>query len=279
MPYYDHGNAKIYYEETGQGEPIIAIHGLSENSLYWKQVAEILSGHYRFIAMDMRGHGRTVVEKEPYGFDADTIGKDIIALADHLDIDRFHLLTHATGGIAAVRHAMEDSSRIATLILTNTGSATSPFPGSSKIISKFNDRLAGTFEKFDWEQIVENLKNNPGPFFRGIMESESSDQLMEQAREILSPGDRHLIARFIRSFYTDPDPKAEGLRKISCPVLIIYGEKDDLFIQSSKLMAKEIPEAKLIEYQDVGHMTALEVPAILSKDVMGFIDSTVPRSQ
>ncbi len=60
---------------------------------------------------------------------------------------------------------------------------------------------------------------------------------------------------------------------ISCPTLIIYGEKDDLFIQSSKLMAKEIPDAHLIEYMGIGHMTALEAPVLLSKDIIAFIDS------
>jgi len=38
--------------------------------------------------MDMRGHGQTVVTGEPYGFDVDTIGDNVVALADHLNIER-----------------------------------------------------------------------------------------------------------------------------------------------------------------------------------------------
>jgi pimeloyl-ACP methyl ester carboxylesterase len=84
-------------------------------------------------------------------------------------------------------------------------------------------------------------------------------------------GDRATIANFVRSLYTDPDPRVEGLRAIRCPVLIIYGEKDDLFIESSKLMAREIPGAQIIEYSGVGHMTALESPQRLVADIIQFI--------
>ena len=271
MPFFIKDNTRIYYEEEGQGEPVIAVHGLIENTLYWKPVADVLSNKHRFITMDMRGHGQSIVIGEPYGYNADTIGKDIITLADHLMLDRFHILTHSSGGFAAVRHAMKDSSRFATLILTDTGSATAPFAADADTIKAFNDAFACWFERNDWDQIVTKIKRKPGPFFRGIMESVNAEQLMGFSREMISRGDRGLIAAFIRSYYTDPDPRVEDLRKIRCPVLIIYGEKDDMFIDSSRLMAKEIPGAQLIEYPGIGHMTAYEAPDLLAKDVLSFI--------
>jgi pimeloyl-ACP methyl ester carboxylesterase len=271
MAYCTHGKTRIYFEDTGQGEPIVAVHGLIENTLYWKMAAEILSKRCRFISMDMRAHGRTVVEGEPCGYDADTVSSDIITLADHLKLGHFHLLTHSTSGFAAVRYAMEDSSRFATLILTNTGSATSPIPGDRELIRRFHESFARWFEKNDWDQVIVKIKKNPAPFFRGIMESGRAEELMSFSREMIGQGDRNLIAAFIRSFYTDPDPRVEGLRKITCPVLIIYGDKDDLFIESSRLMAREIPGAQLREYKDAGHMTALETPGLLAGDVLSFI--------
>ncbi|HPC08036.1 MAG TPA: alpha/beta hydrolase [Smithella sp.] len=271
MPFLKRGNATIYFEDDGWGDPIIAVHGLIENTTYWKTTAEEIIKKYRFIPMDMRGHGKTVVEGEFCGFDAETIGDDIEALADYLNIGEFHLLTHSTGGFAGVRYAMRDSGRLASLILTDTGSSTSVIPGDVETIRKFNDKLACYFEKFNWEQIVANLWANPFPFFRGIVESPQARDLMRSAQDMISLGDRSDIARFVRSFYTDPDPKIEGLRGIRCPTLIIYGEKDDLFIETSKMMAREIPHAQLLEYPGVGHMTALECPQRLAKDIIEFI--------
>jgi pimeloyl-ACP methyl ester carboxylesterase len=75
------GNAKIYYEDVGDGNPILTNHGLMEDCGYWSEtgVTAALAGRYRVISMDMRGHGRTVVEGEPYGFDADTMADDFDA--------------------------------------------------------------------------------------------------------------------------------------------------------------------------------------------------------
>ena len=69
MSTFTRGNAKIYYEEHGSGEPLIAVHGLIENATYWHLggVTELLSKEYRFIPMEMRGHGRTKVQGEPTG--------------------------------------------------------------------------------------------------------------------------------------------------------------------------------------------------------------------
>jgi pimeloyl-ACP methyl ester carboxylesterase len=273
MAFLNRGNAQIFYKDSGQGEPVIAIHGLIENSMYWGRVGNIISLRRRFITMDMRAHGRTRISGEPYGFDADTVGKDIIALADHLGLARFHLLTHSTGGFAAVRLAMEDSHRFATLMLTNTGSATAPFPGDGEAIRAFNDNFAQWFEKNDWDLIMAKLKKRPGPFFRGIIESDRADELMQLSRDMVGQGDRGVIAAFIRSFYTDPDPRVEGLRRISCPVLIVFGEKDDMFIESSRLMAREIPGARLIEYKGIGHMTAFEAPEPLAQDLLSFMET------
>jgi pimeloyl-ACP methyl ester carboxylesterase len=271
MAFFSRGTARIYYEDHGEGEPIIAVHGLIENTSYWNDIAEGLAQKYRFIPMDMRGHGQSVTSGAPHGFDCETIGEDVIALADHLGIKRFHLLTHSTGGFAGVRYAMHDSGRLASLTLTDTGSATSVLPGDAESIRAFHAKFARSFEKYDWDEIIAAVRVSPSPFFRGITESPRALELLQTALAMVRQGERASIAEFIRSFYTDPDPKVEGLRKISCPVLIVYGEKDDLFIEPSKLMAREIPGARIIEYPGVGHMTALECPELLRADLLDFL--------
>lgn len=271
MPLFKRDNAEIYYEDHGAGEPVLALHGLIENTTYWKGIAGTLAGKFRFVPMDMRGHGRTVVHGEPHGFDVRTIAEDIVALADHLKIERFHLLTHSTGGFVGVRYAMRDNCRLKSLILTDTASYTSIMPGDPESVRVFHDKFARYFEKFDWEQIIAGVRANPAPFFRGIVESPRAEELLQSAYDMIRIGDRSTIAAFVRSFYTDPDPRVEGLRSICCPALIIYGEKDDLFIESSKLMAREIPNARLIEYAGAGHMLALEEPQRLAEDIAEFL--------
>ena len=80
------------------------------------------------------------------------------------------------------------------------------------------------------------------------------------------------IARFIRSFYTDPDPRVEGLRRIACPTLVLLGEHDVLFVEPSRLMAREIPRARWVMLPGIGHMTAIEDPERTIGALLEFLD-------
>ena len=274
MPYVRSGNADVYYEDYGSGEPIVALHGLIENTTYFTRtgVCEALAAHYRVIPVDMRAHGKTRVDGEPWGYDVVTHGKDLVALVDHLGLDRFHVLCHSTGGFVATRYAMENSERLLSLLLTDTTSATDFFQVSeeSKV---FHDRFAQSFETNDWDKIMDTIKIQPFPFFQGIAEREDKDALYDMAHEIFRLNDRLAIGAFVRSFYNDPDPRVEGLRKISCPTLIQVGDMDDLFIEPSHLMKKEIPDSKLIIYEKTGHMLAIERPKEMVNDILAFLGS------
>jgi len=273
MAVFERDSASIYYEDTGAGAPVIAVHGLIENTIYWSLpgVTARLAGHYRVIAMDMRGHGRTVTTGDDPGYDPDTVAGDIESLADHLGLDRFYLLTHSTGGFAGARWAMEHSDRLAGLVLTDTTSATCPFPGTPEERAIFFEKFAASFERQTWEEVIAYAKKKPFPFFRGIAEAPDNQAMWAMALEIIRIGDRNRIAGFVRSFYQDPDMKVEGLRQIRCPALVLVGEKDDLFIEPGRIMAEAIPTCRHVVLEGVGHMTAIEAPDRLARELLDFM--------
>ncbi len=270
MPYLKNNNANIYYEISGKGQPVIAVHGLIQNTLYWSKtgISEALSNNFQVVLMDMRAHGRTEVDGEPYGYDVITVARDIEALADHLEFEKFHLISHSTGGFASVRYAMENSDRLLSLVLTGTSSATLPFPDPD---GSFYDKFAKSFEKYSWEKIFERIKQTPFPFFTGIAETDNNETMWDLAYDISKVGNREETGRFIRSFYTDPNPMVEGLEKITCPTLILLGDKDILFIEPSKLMSQHIKGSKHIILKDTGHMLAIEKPEEFISELKGFL--------
>ncbi len=275
MAYFQFNNVNFHYQEMGSGEAIIALHGLSQHSAYWMDtgVAKALAKNYRVIALDFRAHGLTTIEGDDKGYDIETMQGDIDALADHLGLDKFHLLGHSTGGMIAVRYAMTRSDRLLSLMLTNCGSSTNFSNKDAATNAAAMEFLAMSFENFSWPQIVAGLKMKSGPLFAGVAAAANSAEMFDKALALMSAGNGKNIAQFVRRFYNDPDPKIEGLKNISCPTLIISAELDWYFSEPSKIMAQHIPNNQHIDGKSMGHMTALEAPQWLVQQLTNFLST------
>lgn len=283
MAYFKHKNINFHYQEMGAGEPIIALHGLAQHSDYWMKtgVAKQLAKHYRVISLDIRGHGLTTIEGEEKGYDIKQCLEDINLLAEHLSLDKFHLMGHSTGGMIASRYAMQyacnavqvESNRLLSLILCNTSSSTQ-FSNLSENANKVARRVfASSFENFSWPMIMQGLKLNGGPLFSGIASAKNSSELFDLCLEIMQDGNRKNIAAFVRSFYNDSNPHIEELKAITCPTLVITAELDHIFNKTSQLLIDNIPNAKHSHHPDAGHMTAVECPDWLAEQILDFLKS------
>ncbi len=282
MPYFETGNLQLYYEDVGQGEPIMSNHGLAEDCGYWSDtgVTSKLAERYRVISMDMRGHGQTIITNEPWGYDADTMAEDFDRLADHLGIDKFHLLSHATGGMVAARYAMTRSERLLSLMLTDTGSATRPkMVGiqnmtEEEIRQMRENALQQPIPQLSYEERKAGWRQTPGPFTFKMEQHSDSDRMFDlmdgfYQRRI----SMEALREFRLSFYTDPDPKVEGLKQIKCPTLILLGEFDIVFLGPSELMAWFIPDNRHVLMASVGHMTAIEDPESTVRGILDFLET------
>ena len=292
MAYFQHGNVRMYYEDLGKGEPVIANHGLSEDVGYWAApgVTAQLIKHCRFIPYEMRGHGRTIVQGEPYGYDEHHMIEDINALADHLKMTKFHLLSHATGGMVAVRYAMKYSDRLLSLLLTDTGSATLPTmppPYQSTLTEEQRKQLREEALKHIDDEVTREERKarwiaTPGPYTFTIAARPEPER--DRMFEVMNGFyvrrlSRRALFAFQTSFYTDPDYKVAELRKIKCPTLILYGEHDVVFIEPSKIMAREIPDNRVVVIPGVGHMTAIETPERTAKEILDFLKTVKEKGK
>jgi pimeloyl-ACP methyl ester carboxylesterase len=272
----------------GGGEPIICNHGLSEDVGYWTgtMVAGEIARHYRFIPYEMRGHGRTVITGEPKGCDVDTMIGDINDLADHLGLKKFHLMSHATGGMLCARYGMKHSDRLLSLLLIDTGSATIPAMPAPynrpppNITPEERQRMREEYlkridDKIPQEERYQRWLQAPGPYMFTIAARPEPER--RRMWEIFDGCyQRRLSQRalfeFMTSFYTDSDPQVERLKGIKCPTLIMCGEHDVVFVPASEIMAKAIPDNRFVLIPGAGHMTTLEAPEETAKQVLDFLN-------
>lgn len=273
MPILKRANACIHYEDSGTGEPLLLLHGFSVSSRYWSEtgVTAELAGHYRVIAMDLRGHGRSRVHGEPKDYGIETIADDITVLADNLGVDRLHLLGHSAGGMVALRYAWRQGERLRSLLLMSTAPATAFGHSNPQLRQQSLHVFAELYERQTWRQIFSHLRQLPGPLLYWMDQLPERERLWTLLMEICRDNEPGVLATFVRAFFTDPDPHLESLRLITCPTLIVVGEHDKLFLPASTLLAQEIPRAQRQVLKRVGHMTALEAPELTSATILNFL--------
>ena len=97
--YFDYNGTKIYYEETGEGEPLLLLHKFFGTADNWRPFIEDYSKQFRTIAVDMMGHGRSdIYNKEDFDFGHGDYAKIIIALLDYLKLENVNAIGASGGG-------------------------------------------------------------------------------------------------------------------------------------------------------------------------------------
>ena len=103
----------ICYEKTGEGSPVILIHGNSEDHHIFDQLVEVMQADHTIYAMDSRGHGESATPKE---YHYDDMASDVINLIKALDIEKPYIIGYSDGGIVALLVAMRASKRIGGIV-------------------------------------------------------------------------------------------------------------------------------------------------------------------
>src|SRR3989442_3611126 len=125
MPTVSIGDAEIYYEEAGQGEPLMLVPGLSGQGSFWSQQVEAFKRDFRVIVHDHRGAGRSTHSAIKYS--VEQMADDTLRLMSALGIERAHLVGHSTGGAIGQVIALDQPGRLRSLVLSATWAGPDPY--------------------------------------------------------------------------------------------------------------------------------------------------------
>ena len=111
---------RLFYRDAGgRGTPVVFMHSATGSSEVWEhQIPAFTKAGYRFIAFDRRGWGRSVADRT--GAQPGTAADDLLALMDHLSIDRFHLVGTAAGGFVAVDFTLSFPTLLRSVVIANS---------------------------------------------------------------------------------------------------------------------------------------------------------------
>jgi 3-oxoadipate enol-lactonase len=126
MPFCPMEGWSLHYEVEGEADapPLILSNSLAADLSMWDGQASRWAEHYRVVRYDQRGHGRSTATGGDYAIDG--LGRDVIALMDHLGIGRAHWCGISMGGMTGMWLAANAPERVAGLVLANTAALMPP---------------------------------------------------------------------------------------------------------------------------------------------------------
>ncbi|MGA9511132.1 MAG: alpha/beta fold hydrolase [Candidatus Sulfotelmatobacter sp.] len=260
MSFVENQGAKLYWDEQGQGEPVLLIMGLGYPSALWHRIRPLLSHHFRTVTLDNRGVGSSDAPPGPYSIS--TMASDAAAVLDAAGIPSAHVFGISMGGMVAQEFALQYPARTRSLILGCTSAG-----GSTAVRA---DR-----------KVADIL------MMRGMTQEQAREAILPYIYDAATPDEKiEEDMRLRRKCF----PSLEGytaqlqgilawegysrIPQIAAPTLVIHGKSDALVpAGNGRLIAQRIPGAVLVLLDQASHLFLTDQTQLASKVIFEFLVS------
>ena len=265
-----------YLDWGGNGPPVLALHGLASSGHWYRRVAPHLSGDYRIVAPDQRGHGATT--QAPSGYDWQSLAEDAVGLLDHLGIERAPVLGHSWGGHVASNLAMRFPDRVSRLVMIDGGfqdGRLMPNPTWEGFRQRLAPRLvAGAREEY-LSRLADNLWFCWGDDLADIALTMVYEGADGQMHDILRP-ENH--AQVLETMWGEPPSVV--LPRITVPTLVVAAgprpeRASSSFSRQREVMVeaagKALPDGRVHWIAETVHDIGYDKPGELAAVVREFL--------
>jgi pimeloyl-ACP methyl ester carboxylesterase len=263
------GDAQIYYEIAGEGEPFVLIHAGVADNRQWDNEFAHFAENYRVVRYDMRGYGKS----EPVEGEFSHLG-DLTALLDYLELQQpLVMMGCSMGGGLEMDFALTQPARMRALIMVDSGPSgleldvptPAKFAEAEKAYNAGDLDLVAELETQIW---FDGADRTPGQV----------DQAMRRLAYEMNRNALALDARQLGKRLPDAlSPAAGRLEEIEIPVLIIVGAHDTPYIlAAADYMAAKLRYARKLVIEDAAHLPNLDHPKEFQRIVEAFLEG-LPR--
>ena len=247
-------SGRISTLQAGQGDPVVAIHGLGATKASFLPTVAALAEGFRVIAMDLPGFGDS---GKPLGaaYDAKFFANAVVELLDALELDRAHLVGNSLGGRVALEAGLRSRDRVRRLGLLAPSMAWRRNRPWAPLLRLVRPEL-GAIQPAP-RPIVERIVDRVVP---GGTEGWAAAGVDEFLRSYLTPRGRAAFYAAARQIYLEDDSFWDRLRALEPPALFVWGRSDTLVpIAFARHVTDALPSARHLEL-DCGHVPQLERP-------------------
>ena len=249
-------SCNIHCEITGEGLPLVLLHGIGSNSRSWRHQMAAFSKHFRVIAWDAPGFGRST-DPAPVAPSMRAYADCLRDVFDALNVTSAFVVGHSMGGLVAQEFYSHYPDRVRALVLADTtqgGRAEPDAVRQAKLGTRLHMIRTGTPAEVARWRAPQLLSENAAP------------EVVEEAISIMSEI-RRTGYEFASAAIAESDVR-EVLTNVSVPVLLVFGENDRI-----TPVWTQIPNGIPLEViPNAGHLCYLEQPDKFNSIVLGFLN-------
>lgn len=246
-----------FFNPWSEVDTVMLLHGIAESSSAWYGWMPTLAARYRVVRPDLRGFGRSSPMAADYPWSVDAIVEDVIALADRLEIDRFHLVGAKFGGTIAIRLAATVPKRVSSLSIVG-----SPVTGEGMPALAVTSWLR-TIEAEGVEAwALSSMDARLGRGFPGVAKRWWAKMMAETAPDSLTGLLRILPGVDVR----------DDLVRIRCRTMVVTGSGGGLgSTEEIRSWQSKIPRSTLVVLPTDAYHVAAAASGQVAERVAGFI--------
>jgi pimeloyl-ACP methyl ester carboxylesterase len=259
MPYAISEGTRIYWEESGTGEPLLLIMGLGYSHEMWHRTRPVVSAHYRTILFDNRGVGKSDVPLGSYSISQ--MADDTAAVLDAAGVANAHVFGLSMGGMIAQEFALKYPERVNRLVLGCTAcGGRNAIPAAQTVVDVVMARARMTPEE-GAEAMVPYIYDRSTP--RERIEEDLTIRRRTYPEAAGYMGQVQAIFAWT-SF--------DRLKRIGAPTLIIHGDTDQLVPpENARILVQTIVGSRLVMLPHASHIFVTDQTAASHREVLAFL--------
>lgn len=258
MPYHIHRNCRLHYTVAGKGPNLLLLHGLGSHSGDWSPQIDEFAQHYRVLALDLPGHGRSQRWPDGRDYSLSRFAEDVAAVMTTAGMAQAHVVGLSMGGAVAFQLALTVPARVSSLTIVNS---------SPSFV------ILGTARAAFW--LRKALVNFLGFKVLGRVLAKklfpTDPELQAQFRKDFQRNDKSSYRALMKAL--DGWDVSPQLSEIECPVLVVAADRDYTPVSFKQQYVNALPKARLVVIENAHHAVTAEHPTVFNNCLADFLGS------
>ena len=268
MPTAQVNGLSLFYEEVGEGPPLVFVHEFAGEARSWHLQVRFFARRYRTIAYNARGYPPSDVPDDPKAYSQDQAADDIRGLLDALGIKKAHICGLSMGGYATLHFGLRYPERALSLVVAGAGYGS--VAGEREKFRRDVEETAMRFERDGMKAVAEFYTKGPTRVQFKDKDPAGWQEFYDMFCAQSAKG-HALTMRGVQMSRPSVYELEAAMERMTVPTLIMTGDEDEPCLEPAIFMKRKIRSSGLVVMPKAGHTVNLEDPETFNRAVLDFL--------